>query len=115
MQNVVIVMARCQSRKSPFGMRFEQHASDNWQVTWSFPLKEATAKREGYEENTINGQIVFNEKFPGCPYCEQGGAFLCGCGRLNCHDGSETGHCSWCGTQAELGGTVTSLTANSGF
>lgn len=30
MNNVVVVMARGQTRKSSFGMRFEQHTAESW-------------------------------------------------------------------------------------
>jgi len=109
MKTVLIVMAKCQSKKLPFGMRFEEESRNVWAVTWAFPLKGQSGQREGYDSNTIDGSIQFHDDWPGCPHCENESAFLCICEKLNCHDRSESGSCAWCGNTAELGGTVTSL------
>lgn len=33
-------------------MRLEKTGHDRWLTTWAFPIKESSAKREGYEKDT---------------------------------------------------------------
>ena len=69
MRNVVIVMGRCGVTQKGYGMRFERRGSANWVATWAFSIKESLAKKEGYENSSVEGSFSFDEEFPGCPYC----------------------------------------------
>jgi hypothetical protein len=109
-RNIVIVMARCSRSKQGFGIRLERREGDAWFATWAFAIKDAAAKREGYEKTRIDGRFWMDSAFPGCPYCSAHGFCGCGCGRLACWDGeSRTVACPWCGRTAELTGEITSL------
>ena len=109
-RNVVIVMGRCSQSKQGFGIRFERREGDEWAGTWAFAIKEAVAKKEGYEKTSMNGRFLFDPAFPGCPHCSTDAFFLCECGRLSCRRG-ETRRvtCPWCGKNDEVGGAVTTL------
>ena len=50
----VIVLAKCGESHKTYGMRAERHGKDNWLITWAFPIKETSAKREGYDLSLIH-------------------------------------------------------------
>jgi hypothetical protein len=109
-RNIVIAMGRCSQSKQGFGIRFERRGGDEWAGTWAFAIKDAVAKKEGYEKTRMNGTFSFDAAFPGCPHCSSQSFFLCGCGRLACMKGE--GHrvtCPWCGGSGEVSGVATSL------
>lgn len=101
-RNATVIMARCQRSKKPFGIRTEKMNDGVWHCTWTFPLKEQAAAREGYSDTMVSGRVGLDEEYPGCPYCEAEKWFSCsGCGKLTCQ-GTET-HvvCAWCGNSGE--------------
>ena len=64
-----IALCKCQEGRKIYGVRFEKIA-ENWKYTWAFPIKESSAKREGYDNTKIIGNIYPDTKYPGCPYCK---------------------------------------------
>ena len=103
-KEAVIVLAKCGQSHKTYGMRAEGHGRDNWLVTWAFPIKESSAKREGYDKTTIKGNIQFTDNYPGCPFCGGTELIVCSCGHLGCSivkNGVYT--CEWCGTQGQIG------------
>lgn len=103
----VVVMAKCSETKKFFGIRTEKNGVNSWVYTWSFPLKESAAKREGYDKTSIQGRIIHGSEFQGCPICSNKNLIACSCGHLSCWNGSDTIFtCSWCGAH----GTVTAYT-----
>jgi hypothetical protein len=111
-RRIVIITARCRKSKQSYGVRLERMSADRWEATWSFPIKDGVAKREGYAEATIEGHFDFSTKYPGCPFCQAGGLFQCDCEKLGCWDGStERVVCPTCNKKITLGGEVTSLKA----
>lgn len=110
---VVIVMARCSHAKQSFGIRLEEKISGNWQADWAFPMKESTAKKEGYDNSQIAGSFSIDEAYPGCPYCERKTFCLCGtCSRVSCSGEQSSAHtCPWCGIQSRIEGYIQSLNA----
>lgn len=110
--HVVIVTGRCEQSHALFGIRFEEHTHNRWLGTWAFALKEATAKREGYERNRVNGRFGFDNDYPGCPHCLRKSIVLCSCGHVVCWDGeSPTITCPWCNQRGEIRGEVETLDA----
>lgn len=100
----VIVLAKCGESHKTYGMRAERHSKDNWLITWAFPIKETSAKREGYDKATIKGNIQFADEYPGCPYCGGTQLTLCSCGHSSCtilKNGIFT--CEWCKSQGRIG------------
>jgi hypothetical protein len=98
---VVIVLSLCSKEKGLFGIRFEEKKSQQWTADWAFAVKESIARREGFDNNRINGSFSFSLEFPGCPYCRNQSIVKCFCGKT----------CPWCEGSGELGGTVDSLNA----
>ena len=102
--DAVVVLAKCGDSYKTYGLRVERTGPNQWLVTWAFPIKDASAKREGYDKTTVKGNIDFTNEYPGCPYCGSRAQTLCSCGHLSCtvlSNGIFT--CEWCGTQGQLG------------
>lgn len=107
---VNIISARCSRHGKLFGIRFEK-IGEIWVGTWAFPMREESASREGYNRNEIRGQFAFDEKYPGCPYCNADSLFKCSCGKVGCYTrDSKSVKCSWCHVEGIIEGTVDSLT-----
>ena len=103
-KEALVVLCKCGEVHKSYGIRAEKIAPKRWSLTWAFPIKEASAKREGYDRSNIGGEISFSVEYPGCPYCGGRELTLCSCGHLNCtklRDGVFT--CEWCGSQGTLG------------
>jgi hypothetical protein len=113
-KNVVIVTARCSLSKQSYGIRIERRGARQWAATWAFAIKEAAARREGYDKSRIEGSFVLDAAFPGCPLCKANGFYLCGCGKVACwNNRTTTVVCPWCSKHGEIGGEVTGLDAGS--
>ncbi|MCL2057237.1 MAG: hypothetical protein FWH02_08490 [Oscillospiraceae bacterium] len=103
MLEATVVMARCQSSKKPFGITMEKHGGV-WKCVWAFATREASAKKEGFDKETVTGAISLTEQYPGCPHC--GNDTFCSCGsckKVFC-DGSEDGAtvvCPHCGNSGQ--------------
>ena len=112
MPNVVIILAKCRSQKSTFGIRIEEKQPSVWLVDWAFAIQEQRANKEGYDRSEIRGTFGTDPAYPGCPYCRAPGFFKCGCGKVGCWDGeSMTVTCPWCRNRIQLGGTIENLSA----
>ncbi len=110
MKEVKIITARCDKTKKLYGMRVEQTNRNEWSITWAFPIKESSAKSEGYTKNTMNGSFSLCEEFNGCPHCGNPSFWKCGCGALTCWDGhTEYVKCPSCGDGGYLDGTIDSM------
>lgn len=99
-----IAMAKCKETKGKlYGVRFQKCLS-GWNYTWAFPMEEKTAKREGYQDTDITGDIQPDTEYPGCPYCGTRYFVVCGnCKHLNCNTKiGEAFTCEWCGTTGTL-------------
>ena len=94
-----IALCKCGSNNMTYGVRMEEF-KNGWKATWAFPIKEKTAKNEGYDAVTLKGQLYSDENYPGCPYCGSKDFFICyDCGgKLTCyHDGGDgRATCAWC-------------------
>lgn len=98
----LIVLAKCSESHKTYGMRVEKQGG-KYVATWAFPIKESSAKREGYDKTTIRGDVQFLDEYPGCPYCGSTGLTVCSCGHLGCtivKDGIYT--CEWCGATGRI-------------
>lgn len=100
-----VALCKCGRAHKTYGVRFEKVGRKSWEYTWAFPVREATAKREGYDETAIVGTIEPREDYPGCPYCGANSFVICGsCGKLNCNTGSRLFSCGWCGVHGIVSG-----------
>jgi hypothetical protein len=110
--NVVIVMARCSRSGQGFGIRFEEKARSQWIADWAFAIKEAVARKEGYDRGEITGTFGFATAYPGCPHCHAPSIFQCSCGKVACWDGERrTVTCPWCKVTVELDSQIERLSA----
>ena len=98
-----VAVCKCKETHKSYGVRFEKVSEGHWKYTWAFPIKESTAKREGYDATIIKGNIEPDIDYPGCPYCGSKYFVVCECGKLNCniYNGGAF-KCEWCG----LTGTI---------
>lgn len=104
-KEATVALCKCKETHKTYGVRFEKTAEGNWVYTWAFPIKESSAKREGYDGTVIEGAIMPREDYPGCPYCGSKFFVVCSCGKLNCNIGTPGLFiCEWCGMKGELGG-----------
>jgi len=113
---VSVVISRCRREKGSYGMRFEQRGGGSWTGTWSFPIRESSAKREGYDRTELKGSFSFDESsYPGCPYCGSYGIFKCAkCGKISCWDGETSSvTCAWCGRTGTIKGIIENMKAAS--
>ncbi len=93
-----VAVCKCKETHKIYGVRFEKIAQAHWKYTWAFPMKESTAKREGYDGTVIDGFIEPDMDYPGCPYCGTRSFIVCECGKLNCNvAASDVFTCEWCG------------------
>lgn len=102
-KNAVVVMASCHKSKKPFAIRSEQRGKP-WYFTWAFKLSEKMMKSEGFDKETIRGEINIDINYPGCPYCGARTFFQCGkCQRIVCMYGDEkVVKCPECGNEGDL-------------
>ena len=105
MKEAVVVLSKCPQAHRIYGIRAEKAAQNHWRLTWAFPVKELSAKRESYDRASISGQMEWDPKYPGCPYCGTGSLIICSCGHVYCSNVREDGTsiCPWC----ERGGRIT--------
>lgn len=102
----MVVMASCQKTGKHFGITTVRQGKD-YHFTWAFKLSEASAKKEGFDKNKVNGNIFNDAEFPGCPHCGAQTWYQCGkCKRFVCMNDSATWvKCPECGFE---GGVVAS-------
>ena len=99
-----IALCKCKEGKKAYGVRFEK-LGNGWKYTWAFPVKEESAKREGYDETKIIGDIGPDAAYPGCPFCRAKSFVICSCGKLNCNNVNTPNArftCEWCGASGVL-------------
>ena len=97
-----VICSRCGKQKKQYGIRTEK-INNKWFFTWTFPIKEEVAKREGYSDTVINDTPSTQEGFPGCPFCNSKDMIYCdGCHKLNCYNGEEKFTCQWCGNTGNV-------------
>lgn len=96
-KEAVVLLAKCGAHQRTYGITAEKTPQEDWNVVWAFPLKESTARREGYDKTFIRGQIYIGPEYPGCPYCGARLFNICSCGHVFCNDGGTVSKCPWCG------------------
>lgn len=102
-RTATVAICKCKESRKPFGVRFEKMGTSRWKYTWAFPIKESSAKREGYDATRIVGSIEPDIDYPGCPYCGTRTFVVCDCGKLNCNTASGSYFkCEWCGMSGTL-------------
>lgn len=97
MIEATVVMARCGKTGAPYGIRMEKQGN-RWVCTWAFSLREESAKKEGFDNKSVNGTIDIGDDYPGCPHCGATGFVQCGaCSKISCYKtGQESAVCPFC-------------------
>ena len=99
----VVVLSKCGEVHKTYGIRAEKKAANSWAFTWAFPIKESSAKREGYDKTSIGGNIQRSDDYPGCPYCGRAYFVVCDCGHISCKIvKGDLFTCEWCGTKGTI-------------
>lgn len=106
----VVVMSRCRHSAELFGIRIENKI-DKWTADWAFATKDASARREGYDQTRITGKFGVDAEYPGCPHCAARSFFKCNCGKVACWDESRQVKCPWCHQTIQLTTQIESLDA----
>ena len=96
-KEAVVLLSKCGAHQRTYGITAEKTAQEEWCMVWAFPLKESTARREGYDKTSIRGQLYTGPEYPGCPYCGARLFNVCSCGHVFCNDGGTVSKCPWCG------------------
>ena len=92
-----VILIRCAKTKKAFGARIQKMDDGDWWRTWAFPIDEKRAEREGYDRETIRGNLCCTKDYGGCPYCGTEGFVQCPkCGKLTCWNGESSISCQWC-------------------
>jgi len=64
-------IAKCPVTGKIYGVRVEERTNKKWVATWAFSIKPEVAKREGYSTNQFPPDILYENTYPGCPYCKK--------------------------------------------
>lgn len=110
-----VLLARCGRGSGLYGLRVEERL-DSWYSTWAFPIGESHAQGEKYQATSVNGGLLLDSGFPGCPRCGANSFALCSqCGKLSCWSTtSPHWRCDWfpCTATGSPSGSITSFTAH---
>ena len=102
-KEAAVIVAKCPTNHKLYGIRVEHTGNREWTFTWSFPIKEQTAQKEGYDKTKVIGSLLIGEEYPGCPYCKQKVITICECGHASCtHLCNNVFTCEWCNSKGEL-------------
>jgi uncharacterized protein YegL len=106
----VVVLARCATGGSLYGVRLVGEQGKEWRVEWAFPVEERLAAREGYDRAEISGSFVFGTEWSGCLFCSSQSLLRCVCGALGCWTGTPgVVVCPWCRIRGQSSGPATTI------
>jgi hypothetical protein len=95
-REVTIIMAKCHKTRQTFGIRAEK-IQQEWHFTWTFAIDEKVAKCEGYDSTMVKGNIIIDDEYPGCTYCNSTAFCQCGyCHKIGCYGGEKIHTCPFC-------------------
>ena len=101
-QNAFAVMAVCEETKKPFGITVDP-VKNNLLFVWAFKIDKEKAHREGFDQRNVNGSIIYDANFPGCPHCGAKQLYVCdNCKALVCYHGEKHIVCPSCGMHGEI-------------
>lgn len=101
-QNAFAVMAVCEETKKPFGITVDP-VKNNLLFVWAFKIDKEKAHREGFDQRNVNGSIIYDANFPGCPHCGAKQFYVCdNCKALVCYHGEKHIVCPSCGMHGEI-------------
>ena len=98
----VVILGKCPKSNQLYGMRTQKMSDGDWWRTWVFPIDEARAKHEGYDQTQVMGHLYHTEEYRGCPYCGVKYFLQCSkCRKLSCYNGEKKATCPWCGNKMD--------------
>lgn len=90
------IFATCEETKKPYGITVDP-VLGRLKFVWAFKIDKAKAHREGFDGKHVNGAIILDDNFPGCPHCGEKRFYICGsCGVVVCWHGQERVACPNC-------------------
>ena len=96
------IMAMCEEKKEHFGITVDPRQG-YYAFVWAFKIKKEQAKREGYDQTHVRGQVIYDDNFNGCPHCGAKSVYMCNrCGKVVCYHGQEVVTCPTCGSSSTL-------------
>lgn len=102
-KNAFAVLGMCSRVNQPFGMTVDPISRSQMKIVWAFKISADKARREGYDKTSMRGSVVFDDEFPGCPYCESHDFYVCGnCGTVVCFNNEEHVKCPKCGNESDV-------------
>lgn len=99
----LVVPAMCSGEKRYFGITAIRQGND-YIFSWAFKISESALKSEGFDKNSVHGNVFNSEKYPGCPYCGRKNWVSCGrCGTFVCAaDDVKYFKCPKCGNEGDV-------------
>lgn len=103
-EDAFAILAGCEeARGKTFGITVDKVSNGDWKLVWPFKIDRDKAKREGFTEKQISGQITLDPDYPGCPYCGSKEFYVCNsCGNVACYHGKEYVTCPHCGNKGQI-------------
>jgi len=116
-KNAFAVIARCPNSGQMYGITVDETGPDEYSFIWTFKVTQQQAERENYTSNTVHGEVLHDDNFPGCPYCGETSHFFCHCGNVQCCPSDDTwARCMKCGWEGEIHhATEFDITSNGGY
>lgn len=97
------VMAACEKTKDCYGITVDKVKNGIFKFVWAFKIDKDKAKREGYDTTNVKGSVIFDENFPGCPFCGEKRHVVCSsCGKFFCYHGQKHVTCPNCGASGDI-------------
>lgn len=97
-----VILTKCSKNNQLYGVRIQRMEDGDWWRTWSFPVNERRAGKEGYDKEKVRGNLYATKTFPGCPYCGTSSFVQCNkCNKLTCWNGETRMNCMWCGNDMD--------------
>jgi len=123
-ENFVVILAKCQTTKRPYLIKYQKRLSSSpfqdlafntkdFKLVGAFPIENSYFDLcEGPQSTgTINTSELVG--FPNCPCCgNQFGFSHCVCGNIMCTGEEEVSHCPWCNIEGRFGIGKGSLNIN---
>lgn len=97
-----VVIGHCPKERGIYGITVDRVRQGQYAFVWAFPLNKEKAKHEGFGVTSVNGAVMDDAEYPGCPYCKTKNKVICGCGAVICHNGERVVTCPNCGASGEV-------------
>jgi len=90
-----VILAACEKTKKSFAITVDPQGRE-LKLVWAFKIDREKAQREHFDAQHVQGQITFDNNYPGCPYCHSNLVWICSCGTVVCWHGQMKATCPNC-------------------